>query len=363
MMFFSVMSKKNYRQSNFELLRIISMLLIISSHYAIHGKIDMVNMLFSTNKELLLFLSYGGKLGVNLFLLISGFFLIDKKFKILQLLKLCIVTSFFYILFEIIIGGNYYVSTIVKSIFPIGYNYWWFITTYCLLYIFSDFINLFILSLDKKKFKIFILMLFLITSIMPTFLFTDFGYSNLLRFIFIYSIGAYIRLYLNKDVIIKNSLLKGIGIYILMLLLSMFIDLLGIYIPFFQQRSTYFSGMTKTPMLICSVLIFIGFKNLEIGPNKFINCISSTTLITYLIHDNSIARTMLWKNIFNNSVYINSYMMIVHAFFSIILVFGCCTLIGLVYINCIEPILINFLIKLLNKLKYLIKKIKNILIW
>ena len=75
------------RNSNLELLRIISMLLIIMHHYSIHGFSPNI-LYYSSNKYILDFLSLEGKLGVNCFILISGYFMINQKFTIKKLLSI-----------------------------------------------------------------------------------------------------------------------------------------------------------------------------------------------------------------------------------------------------------------------------------
>ena len=94
---------KAKRQSNFELLRIISMILIIAHHYAIHGGFELSKQAFSAQLFFLQVLSYGGKLGVNLFVLISGYFLVTSRCKLKKNCKfvdesnrfLCLYCNFF----------------------------------------------------------------------------------------------------------------------------------------------------------------------------------------------------------------------------------------------------------------------------
>ena len=78
-------AKMTTRSSNFELLRIISMLLIVASHYAYHGiwQFGTVNeglwktALFA--KKLFTCFLEQGEVGVACFFMISGYFLIQKK--------------------------------------------------------------------------------------------------------------------------------------------------------------------------------------------------------------------------------------------------------------------------------------------
>lgn len=71
------MMKKSIRMSNIEILRIISIIMIIMHHYVLNTEA------IYTEKSLNYYISHfffiGGKLGVNVFVLISGYFLVNKK--------------------------------------------------------------------------------------------------------------------------------------------------------------------------------------------------------------------------------------------------------------------------------------------
>ena len=72
--------KRVERSSNFELLRIICMVLIVAHHFACHS--DFSSTISSLNNAVIKTLIIGGRLGVNVYVLISGYFLINSKFKI-----------------------------------------------------------------------------------------------------------------------------------------------------------------------------------------------------------------------------------------------------------------------------------------
>ena len=68
------------RNSNLEILRIICMILIVAHHYVVHGGF-IFGYDVTVNRIFLEFLSFGGKLGVNCYVLITGYFLSGIKGK------------------------------------------------------------------------------------------------------------------------------------------------------------------------------------------------------------------------------------------------------------------------------------------
>ena len=81
---------KESRESNFELLRVIAMILILFSHFAGHGYFQYVSdkLFIPLNNIFFAFLLPFGKLGVILFILITGYFLINSNAKIKSFLNL-----------------------------------------------------------------------------------------------------------------------------------------------------------------------------------------------------------------------------------------------------------------------------------
>lgn len=144
----------NDRKLNFELLRIVSMFLIVIYHYSDWGGLIQVGDDLST-KLIGDFLNIGGKLGVNIFVLISGYFLIDSKFKIKKLIKVIFEVWLYSVGIALVCMllkiGDLSQDTIVKSFLPIMNNMYWFATAYVVMYVLSPFINKFIRMYWKRK--------------------------------------------------------------------------------------------------------------------------------------------------------------------------------------------------------------------
>lgn len=72
--------EKKERKSNFEILRILAMVLIISYHFVFHSNYNYgaINAHDFILRTFWLF----GEIGVNLFMLISGYFMVHSKFSL-----------------------------------------------------------------------------------------------------------------------------------------------------------------------------------------------------------------------------------------------------------------------------------------
>ena len=53
------------RQSNFELLRVLAMIMIVAHHYVLNGSLEYSSL--TLNSSILKFVSIGGKIGVDIF--------------------------------------------------------------------------------------------------------------------------------------------------------------------------------------------------------------------------------------------------------------------------------------------------------
>lgn len=322
----------NQRKSNLELLRIISMIFIISHHYVVHGNFELAQYSLSYNKLFALFLIIGGKIGVNIFILISGYFLVSSEFKLQKLFKI-LLQVFFYSIISIVIfyGLNikpFDIKIAIKSIFPTTYGLYWFASSYIILYLLTPFLNVFLKKLDKTNFLQLICLLIILWSVIPTFLGRGPGFSDLSWFITLYFIAAYIKLYPHKflDNLRRNSVVSLVS-YFTILLSVVILELIGQKYSAFLNYSTYFSQMNMLPVLVCSVTLFLLFNNIYIKQSKFLNKIAASTFGIYLIHDNFLIRQFIWNDIYSNKLFFESKFFYLHAIIKISIIFIVCFII------------------------------------
>lgn len=315
--------KESYKERNtsIELLRIIAMIMIILHHYTVYSGV----MKYGTNLNVVIscFFRVGGKIGVNIFLLISGYFLIYSKFSFKKFIKLVLQTIFYSIFITIIaisfFGKDLSNNDFIKVLLPICSNTYWFISTYCILYILSPFLNKFILGLAINQYNKLLIVLFIILSVIPSVL-SNYYYdinqmgNNLILFIYIYLIGAYIRIYKEK-IKIKKSSLKYYFIFS-----YMSIAVLMYFLILQKSKFTIVSEANYLLILICSVSLFLIFLDLKLY-SVIINNISRTMFGIYLLHDHFLARSIIWKNIFKSQNFYKLNYMVLHMIVSCLIIF------------------------------------------
>ena len=340
------------RKSNFELLRIISMLMIVAHHLAIHSGLYFPQIPITMNRIFALLVLMGGKIGVNIFVLISGYFLINSNFKIKKLLKLWLQVMFYsisiYVLFIVILKRSPYENQLlIKTAYPITHSLWWFARTYFALYICSPFINKFLRALSKDKHKKVIVILTIMFCFIPSLMKNSYFYiPNLAWFIYLYALSAYIKLYgikIEKEKT-RTLLLFTIFFIIINLELVFLIEHLTRLNIIRSIPNTFFYDMNKLPILIISLFIFLVFKKLNINQSKIINTISSATFGIYLIHDHPIIRQFIWRDTFKVALISEDKYFIPYCLGTILIVFIVCCVIELIRKTTIERFT-NFIIE------------------
>lgn len=332
---------KVQRKSNFEMLRIIAMIMILFFHFARHGGFQYENTDLSFPRFWHNFIMMDGKTGNNIFILISGYFLITNKSCTVnweRVLKLWGQVFFYSIMIHLISfvleSNGFNVVALIKAIvlgtFPITFNTWWFASTYFVLYILHPYLNAFIYSLEKNTFQKYLLITLFFWCIVPTVTGLSYQSNNLLWFITLYCVAAYVRLYgdsfcANKKIYLWGWLISTLVRY----LLSCTLTVLGTNFLFAANNIRHFNSQQSVFTFLSAFFLFMFFEKLEIGYCKWINKIASATFGVYLLHDSAYIRSLLWEEIFTNTAIQNSGFIIVYSFVVVSLIFAVCTFLEL----------------------------------
>lgn len=284
------MSPNNYttRESGFELMRIVAMLMIIAHHLSLHGVLNsgVYDSGDTTNKILTQFYFPGGETGVGLFFMLTGYFLINSNKK-RNITKLLLQIAFYGILLALLAlyfyRGKEGMTTEALSFatVPISSAKWWFVSYYVLLLLIAPQLNGLLRKLNKKGFLLLLLMLCVFEYLIQWMLATP-----LLRIsmaVFFYSLGAYLR---NFELRVSKIILVAVVVA------SWSFYALAQY---FKIPFSFMMG--KICVVACCISLFMLFKKMDIH-SKAINLVATTTLGIYMIHDNNILRNIIWNDIF-----------------------------------------------------------------
>lgn len=307
---------KKERQSNFELMRITSMIFIILWHVIVHGKVleNSQNLEIDTLTN---FIKHVIIVHVNSFIIVLGFFQFRSKFKLSKVLSLLFQTIFysiiiFLILFKLGFVNDINFTLVMNVLIPFSSTDYWFISNYLITYILSDYINIFLKNLSHQKFKKFIILCFVLFSIIPFITrmrFVSNNGFNFYHFIFLYVLGAYLYLYPPKESRLFNKISIN-GYRLLLVFLFVLCASYNLFLQEFAVNHCYNNGQIlnhlssivlisqgsyASPIVIIqSICYFEFFRTLKIN-SKIINKVSSCVFGIYLFHDNSYLRQIIYK--------------------------------------------------------------------
>lgn len=350
------------RASNIELLRILSMVMIIGFHIAIHSHFPRYAEVFTVNSLWLRFLRMGGKVGVNIFVLISGYFMVTGSSpnytKAARLWLQVFTYSILCLLVALAFGSETFsILSVVKNLLPILRTKWWFATTYFLLFLLAPYLNKGLQALDENMHRWLLIILFAVWSVIPTFLPVNLECNNLLWFVFLYALAAYLRLHFDPSRLkTKTCLLFTLLVAVASYLIFLGLAWLDTKITLPDNYTSEFFTMEKLPVLLMSLGLFLGFLNLKMKSSPIINHLASATFGIYLIHDNSYIRKLLWQDLFRNAQWLENDLLIPYTLLQILLVFAVCAGIELLRIHLLERLYLPHLSRFFDWLKKLFKK-------
>ena len=285
------------------------MMMIIIHHSMIHGTLDVSRTTISQGNQysLALFcvLAFGGKVGVYVFSLITGYFMLYSHISVRKLVKLWLPIFFWSVTLTAIfdtISGHFSLIKLFESAFPIISNQYWFMTAYVFVYLLTPILNKTVLSLDKKLDFLLVSVSFVMTALLDN-LYGSVIYSPGLSLIVSYLFGALIR----KHDLLKNCFFRKIGIALLVLgtIVNIAMSFTGSFLFFYLHNSLFLKiiNLASSGFMIIGMLTAIGLftwiGSQRISYNKFINVVASTTFGIYLIHDNNSVRPFIWNTLFH----------------------------------------------------------------
>lgn len=307
--------KGKARQANIELLRIIAMIMVVLLHYLVKGEaaVSLADN-FSAINIVLWLIKAICIVAVNVYVLISGYFLLEAKWKISRLVNLWIQVIFYSagvpmvcLLLGIEEVKQWGLYDWVNVLIPVQMEHYWFITAYIILYLFVPALSLGVKHMNQKQHQWVIAGLLLVFSIpktiLPIYIPTDkYGY-DFGWFLCLFMVAAYIRIY---GIPFFDKKGKCFGIYFAavtgMWLISVVCGTLsrkGLPLAYAMDMPYCHNHLL---VLIAAVALFYAFRYIQIPQGKVSDVIckiSGYTLGVYLLHENLAVKTqwMYWAGI------------------------------------------------------------------
>lgn len=280
------------RQSNIELLRIISifLILVVHSDFLILGspteidfKIDPVSSMTRTIFEML------SVICVNIFVFISGWFSIRFSIKgIFKLLfQIFFLQSLLYLIL-LILNKESFCFGDIKGIFMLD-RYFWFVKAYIGLVIISPIINTFVKFAPLKATAIVLLSYYIFQTTYAWFTdgawFLSSGYC-ITSISAIYLLARFIRTYTDRNGMkydFKNKY-KYLWLYLFLAIFNSGLYFLSFKIPggnYFRDRLIYY---TSPIVIFQSICLFMFFLRIKLKQNNVINWIAASSFAVFIVH-------------------------------------------------------------------------------
>ena len=289
--------EKAKRQSGIELLRILLMMGVVLLHYN-DGK-AFVYAQGSSNLYVLFFLESLCICAVDLFILISGYFLSGTQkrnyLKPLELLVQTMVLREVYYLITVLTGqATFSLSAAVFNMIPSNY----FVILYAALYLISPYLNRVFAGFTKQQWNRFMLVCILLFSLWPTlvdvaeeFLGAEItGIStisfkgslqgfNIVNFVLLYFVGAYLR-FQDLPKLLKNRWVQVAAVAVLTLMIFAW-TMVTRNLQRFELRSAWVYH--NTLVILMSAVLFVLFRSFTFQ-SSLVNELSGGAFTCFLIH-------------------------------------------------------------------------------
>lgn len=289
------------RLSNFEVLRILAMFMVLVLHYlAKGGLLTPVDAPFTAASYVAYFIECLAIVAVNVYVLITGYFMCESHMKVRRLMQILCQVMWYVLLIPVVLAllGQVDIAAFntydwLKLLFPVHMKHYWFVTSYVLLMLFVPFLNMAIRHMSKMQHltatALLVLYQMFPKSILPV-VFTDddAGYGPI-WLICLYLIAAYIRKYgIPFFSSLKKSLFcyfAGAGCIFLSLLV---VRQVYFAIDAFEERIDFGLHYNHIICLFTSVALFYAFAHWKPRENRltrFAVRVASYTFGVYLLHE------------------------------------------------------------------------------
>lgn len=348
---------KKERERNYEILRIIAMLMIVCLHYLSKGgALANPSGRLTASGYTAWFIEAFCLVAVNVYVLISGYFgicekedLHESKIKITNVLKRTIRIYLQVWFYSVVIGVIFMLSglqefdiyTVFMYVFPVSTEHYWFATAYLLLTLLMPFLNVGFDRIEKRSMQgilgCMLLVFCVAKTVLPMQLPWDHKGYDAFWFVFLYLTGAYLRRYGVKWITNRT---RAILLYVFstFIIFASFLVIRSLYLrtgmleDFISYSYSYnflFSYLASIGLLLAFKANTKKDKTKTCGP--VLQTISGAAFGVYLIHEHVNLR-YVWPTWFQSADFATASvpLFLLHMVVTVAVVYVVCTAIEIV---------------------------------
>lgn len=283
------------------------MLLVVLSHVFTHGGLVNDQLVPGTPNWFLGNLLYPLSLvAVNCFVLLSGYFQCTSRFKLKRVASVWVQSLFYSVVLYVTVSlylGNFSITDLVKRVFVVVTEQYWFVTAYLLMYMVSPFLNSMIAAMGKRLHFLCCCVLLGIFCVAHNLAYiydfgdVDGGYT-FLWFCILYIVAAYIRLYVpvetkhrSRGLLVYGCCALGVGIA---RFVAHYVTTALFGTP---MLTSFFYSYNSILVVPASIGLFMAMRTVKVGVKaaKAVSFFAPLAFGVYLIHDHPAVRPALWS--------------------------------------------------------------------
>ena len=332
-------------------------------HFNVHGGISASFDNVGKNAFIAKMMYECGKIGVDIFVIISSWFLAGKELSYANIrnrikkiyIPVWTYSILIYICMLIKQHDLFNCRNVLKAFFPVVFSNNWYATAYILFLIIVPVLNKGLASLSEKEHRWLAIVLFIYTSVFQTiagYKYVDASnhFTNLTWFTVCFIITSYFKQY-KKQRLSQLRIVGGVAV-ICFVWFGLSIYLADYYQIFLclnrPENSVYMMQINYVPVIVCAFALFFIFERLDFSLN-FINAVGKATFGIYLIHDNPYICNYIWMRICRSTDCFYGSHFYINALSGIIFIFIICCIIEIIREAVTEKFIKNMKILLKKK--------------
>ena len=280
------------RASGIELCRVLAMLTIVAGHFIGQSGLKSVH----GNSTWLLLCGSGTRWAVNLFLIVSCWFMVDCAFKAERIARLYLTVLFYGVPLTILglVLGTPASKDVCRGFAPFLGRPLWFFSAYISLALVAPWLKL-AFKLSRTSLGTLVALLTVVIPVVCTLPDPQMCYTvDVCYFFYVFVLVGFLKPLFSSPARHKYvALVTGAALYVLLVLLR------RSGCPFIQGWAEQCLADFKTvPNLASALLVFYFFLHLDIGSIKLINRVAASAFAVYVIHSTPAFCSFLWDRIF-----------------------------------------------------------------